>query len=58
MILLVFRRKKLWSLFVSISRALPTKIYQWCEALERRHFDNATPFTEWLPAIFEEFEVT
>jgi hypothetical protein len=34
------------------------KIYQWCEASERRHFDNATPFTEWLPAIFEEFELT
>jgi len=26
-------------------------------ALERRNFDNATPFTEWSPAIFEEFEL-
>jgi hypothetical protein len=34
------------------------KIYQWREALERRNFDNATPFTEWSPATFEEFELT
>ncbi len=26
-------------------------------ALERRIFDNATPFTERSPAIFEEFEL-
>jgi hypothetical protein len=52
MILLVFRRKKLWSLFVSTSRALPTKIYQWCEASKRRYFENATPFTEWVTRDF------
>jgi hypothetical protein len=37
--------------------SFPDKIYQWREALERRKFDNATPFTEWSPAIFEEFEL-
>jgi hypothetical protein len=31
--------------------SFPDKIYQWREAL-RRNFDNATPFTEWSPAIF------
>jgi hypothetical protein len=33
------------------------RIYQWSEALERRNFDNATPFTEWSSAILEEFEL-
>jgi hypothetical protein len=33
--------------------SFPDKIYQWREALERRNLDNATPFTEWSPAIFE-----
>jgi hypothetical protein len=37
--------------------SFPDKIYQWREALERRNFDNAKPFTEWSPAIFEEFEL-
>jgi hypothetical protein len=37
--------------------SFPDKIYQWREALERRDFDNVTPFTEWSPAIFEEFEL-
>ena len=53
MILLVFRRKKLWSLFVSISRALPTNIYQWCEASERRHFDNAMPLRNGYPRFLK-----
>jgi hypothetical protein len=37
--------------------SFPDKIYQWREALERRNFDNATTFTEWSSAIFEEFEL-
>ena len=51
-----FQRKKLRSLFVLISRALPTKIYQWCEASERRHFAHHVFYGG--SAIFEEFEVT
>ena len=55
-----FQRKKLRSVVVFRFdlTSFPDKIYQWREASERRNFDNVTPFTEWSPAIFEEFELT
>ena len=57
MILLVSNGRASGSIGFDLT-SFPDKIYQWREALERRNFDNATPFTEWLPAIFEEFELT
>jgi hypothetical protein len=57
MMLLVFNGEASISIRFDLT-SFADKIYQWCEASERRHFDNATPFTEWLPAIFEEFELT
>ena len=57
MILLVFRRKKLRSVLVFDLTSFPDKIYHWREALKRRNFDTS-PFTEWSPAIFAEFELT
>ena len=54
MMLLVFNGRSFGSIGFDLT-SFPDKIYQWREALERRNFDNATPFTEWSPAIFEEF---
>ena len=58
MILLVFNGRSFGQLFRFDLTSFADKIYQWREALERRNLDNATPFTEWSPAIFEEFELT
>jgi hypothetical protein len=41
MILLVFRRKKLWSVLVFDLTSFPDKIYHWREALKRRNFDTS-----------------
>jgi hypothetical protein len=51
MILLVFRRKKLWSHFVFDLTSFADNIYQWREASELRNSCHATTFTEPAPAI-------
>jgi hypothetical protein len=57
MILLVFDGRS-FGHYSFRSHELSRQDLPMARALERRIFDNATPFTEWSPAIFQEFELT